>query len=276
MHRLKTLDLDLVWQKEQGWTSERKIGRKFDDKEELAFWEQFAKYYAHRYNLYKEMPVLVDKLHGMFGEHKRIIDLGCGSGNFALPMARYAQEILGIDFSPAMLKNLKLRAQREKITNIKTICTKWEDYQGDYDADFVLAVNSLYRVCYMKLVLEKIVKYGKQGFAIVRTLQRPYLYKVYRSLQLTYNSNNDYMLVPTMLWDMNVNANVEFMTYYKPLHFETWDEVSKLMLKDLGEFTYLNYGEQLQANFTKMCTATDRGYDYQSKRIVEIISYIKK
>ena len=38
MYRLKKINLDEVWQKEQGWNAEKKSGRKYDDRIELEFW----------------------------------------------------------------------------------------------------------------------------------------------------------------------------------------------------------------------------------------------
>lgn len=42
--------------------------------------------------------------------------------------------------------------------------SKWEEFEEPYDADFVVSVNSLYRVRYMETALKKISEYGKQGF----------------------------------------------------------------------------------------------------------------
>lgn len=39
MRQLKKIDLDEIWQKEQGWNAKKKSGRKFDDEVELRFWE---------------------------------------------------------------------------------------------------------------------------------------------------------------------------------------------------------------------------------------------
>ena len=48
MQQLKKIDLDEIWQKEQGWNAKRKSGRKFDDEVELRFWEGLAPHYAER------------------------------------------------------------------------------------------------------------------------------------------------------------------------------------------------------------------------------------
>ena len=198
MQQLKKIDLDEIWQKEQGWNAKRKSGRKFDDEVELRFWEELAPHYAERFNLYRDVYGLGDWIHEKFGENQRILDVGSGCGNFTIPMAKYSQDILAVDFSPAMLRELSISLQREGLTNVKAVHSKWEDFEEPYDADYVLSVNSLYRVCYMREALEKIARYGKKGFILVRTLLKPYLYSLYDELSLNYRRNNDYMMMPMM------------------------------------------------------------------------------
>jgi 2-polyprenyl-3-methyl-5-hydroxy-6-metoxy-1,4-benzoquinol methylase len=276
MYQLNAVNLDDLWQKDQGWDAERKSGRKFDDKVELDFWEKLAPTYSKQYNLYRDSLILQDKLKGVFGEGRKIIDVGCGSGNFSIPLSKYSKEILALDFSPAMLEQLAISMKQEKRENIRMICSKWEDFAEDYPADFVLAVNSLYRVCYMRQVLSKISAYGRKGFVIVRTLLRPQMYELYRDLGLSYRFNNDYILVPMMLWDMGINANVEYITYTRRKRYNDFSEVEAEMKNDLGELSFLNFNDQLSEKFMQNVIEEKNGFAYDSKRVVQIISYIKE
>ena len=74
MYQLKSVNLDDLWQKDQGWDAERKSGRKFDDRAELEFWDKLAPTYSRQYNLYRDSVPLRDKLKEVFGEGKKIID----------------------------------------------------------------------------------------------------------------------------------------------------------------------------------------------------------
>lgn len=71
----------------------------------LAFNKVFRRAMFQRYEL--TLKTLGD-LHG-----KRILDIGCGSGRYAVDMARAGAEVLGIDFSEPMLDMARTRA-REK------------------------------------------------------------------------------------------------------------------------------------------------------------------
>lgn len=275
MSQLKKIDMNEIWQKEQGWNAEKKSGRKYDDRVELEFWDKMAPGYSNKFNLYRDVEGLGEWLHRQLGDNQQILDLGCGSGNFTIPMAKYSKEILALDFSPAMLKELSVQLSKEDIKNVRMVRSKWEDFNEPYEADYVLSVNSLYRVCYMGEALRKIVQYGRKGFIIVRTLLKPYFYDIYDDLHLNYRRNNDYMLMPMMLWDMGIHADVKYTYYDKKLSYSNWKVVEKQMIEDLGELSYLNYNNQLQEMFYHRAMAEENGYIYTSKRIVEVISWFK-
>jgi len=56
-----------------------------------------------------------------------VLDIGCGPGTLAVPLAKLVKEVIAIDFSAQMLEELKAYAAREGVTNIKTYHIGWED-----------------------------------------------------------------------------------------------------------------------------------------------------
>ncbi len=276
MKQLKKIDMDALWQREQGWNSQKKSGRKYDDAEELRFWEKLAPHYSEKFNLYRDVPRLGEWIHEKVGDGQRFIDVGCGSGNFTIPISSYGKEILAIDFSPAMLSVLQGELEKKQITNVKTRCSKWEDFHESYEADYVLAVNSMYRMCYMGSALKKIVAYGRKGFFIIRTLLKPMLYHLYDDLELNYRRNNDYMLMPMMLWDMGIHAEVSFWHYDRLVRYEDMKAVQKEMTADLGELSYMSYEGDLKKKFLEQAARDGDEFLWKSERIVEVISYTKR
>lgn len=51
----------------------------------------------------------------------RTLELGCGTGRIALPMARRGARVVGIDRSPSMLSRARKRARRSKLSGTLTL-----------------------------------------------------------------------------------------------------------------------------------------------------------
>lgn len=56
-----------------------------------------------------------------------ILDIGCGPGTLAVPLAKKVKKVIAIDFSEKMLEELKEYAKKEGVTNINTYLLSWED-----------------------------------------------------------------------------------------------------------------------------------------------------
>ena len=116
------IDFNAVWQETFGWNAAGDTdNRKFNDQAENDFWVRLAPRYTQEYNLNHDTGLIADKLAGLLGRNKTILEMGCGSGNFTLLMAQYSQQILGLDFSPAMLAVLE---ERRGGRGVGDICTR--------------------------------------------------------------------------------------------------------------------------------------------------------
>lgn len=95
---------------------------------------QFGASYAHAYDaLYREKDYAAecDLIEAAFASHgageiSRVLDLGCGTGNHALPLTERGLDVTGVDRSPEML-----RAARAKAAALGTIDTEPRFVEGD-------------------------------------------------------------------------------------------------------------------------------------------------
>lgn len=53
-----------------------------------------------------------------------VIDLGCGSGYFSIPLSKKVKRVYGIDLQKEMLDYLKQKIEKQKIENIELILSK--------------------------------------------------------------------------------------------------------------------------------------------------------
>lgn len=87
------------------------------------------------------------------------VDLGCGSGGWAIPLAKYLEEgnVTAIDILEEPLSALKARAKLEKIFNIKTVLADAEKGTDIFEnsIDLVLITNLLFQCEDRKKVLEE-------------------------------------------------------------------------------------------------------------------------
>jgi SAM-dependent methyltransferase len=77
-----------------------------------------AAWYYARYRAGYPAP-LIARIVARFGLDGtgRLLDLGCGTGQLALPLAPYVAEVVGVDPEPEMLAEAALRAQAAGVTN---------------------------------------------------------------------------------------------------------------------------------------------------------------
>ncbi len=83
------------------------------------FGSAYADAYDHLYSDkdYEQECDLIDQLLRTYGDRsvKNLLDLGCGTGNHALPLARRGYRVLGIDRSDEMLDSARKKAASESM-----------------------------------------------------------------------------------------------------------------------------------------------------------------
>lgn len=74
-----------------------------------------------------------------------LLDVGAGTGRFALPLARSVSLVVAVDPSAAMLGELRRSADADGIANVQTIEARWEDADVE-PAELVLCAHVVYPI----------------------------------------------------------------------------------------------------------------------------------
>ncbi len=97
-----------------------------------------------------------------------ILDVGCGTGALALPLARAGHHVTGLDFSRAMLDVLERRAEEKGLPNVATVLAAWDDdwrAVGVPQADVVIASRSL-GVHDLRAAFEKLTAHARRRVCV--------------------------------------------------------------------------------------------------------------
>lgn len=70
-----------------------------------------------------------------------VLDIGCGAGAYSAALAQKAGRVVGIDFSPEMLKAGRIYAEKQGIINVEFLRRNWwccdgEEFKGRFDLVF--------------------------------------------------------------------------------------------------------------------------------------------
>ena len=105
-------------------------------KETPEFWDSMAENYAKKAHSKQERQDSEDFLNRFSWEKgETVLDVACGPGTFAIPLAKRGCKVTATDFSAEMLRWLKLQADKENCQSIDCIHGRWLEMnlQGQYD-----------------------------------------------------------------------------------------------------------------------------------------------
>jgi SAM-dependent methyltransferase len=92
-----------------------------------------------------------------------VLDIGCGPGTLAIPLAKKVKHVIAVDFSKKMLEELEAYAAKEGIKNITTYHIGWEDdWSVLPKADICVASRSV-EVADMEQALLKMSRQAKKA-----------------------------------------------------------------------------------------------------------------
>lgn len=95
--------------------------------ETIGLFKGTAWYYARYRPSYPEAFFSLVKDKFCLTTSDRVLDLGCGTGQIAIPLSRYVREVIAIDPDPEMLNEGKRLAENSRISNIRWLKGRAED-----------------------------------------------------------------------------------------------------------------------------------------------------
>jgi predicted TPR repeat methyltransferase len=143
-----------------------------------------------------------------------LLDIGCGPGTLAIPLAKKVKSVTGLDISSEMLKHLKENADKTGISNIKYINCSWDDAAVGKDVephDIVVASRSLGPLDLKESMLKLASAARKAVYFTLPVVHLPFDWEVYQAIGRNERKHPSYIYVFNTLYQMGINANLEIL-----------------------------------------------------------------
>lgn len=166
------------------------------------------------------------KVRGVITPEMTLLDVGAGTGRFALALAPQARQVIVVEPSASMLQYCRQDAQEQGISNVTFYQCSWQEAPADLRADIVICSHVLYPIRDIVPFLEKLNDAAIQGcYIYMRATQLDALtapiWKHFHGEE-RYMSPG-YIQALDVLYEMGIYANVEVVKQPSSLRYPSLD-----------------------------------------------------
>ena len=210
------IDWQLLWQQSRSaksWKSK-----------EAKDWDKKAETFAGRT---RESPYV-----GLFLEHLKlhpeisVLDVGCGPGTLALPIAMQVRQVTALDYSKGMLDLVNKEAAAQGIGNVTTVHCSWDDDWSDFGVgphDLVIASRSM-NIPDLGGGLRKLSRYALDTVYVAdRIAPSPFDPTAFAALGREFSSGPDYIYSVNMLYRLGIHPRISIIELDRDQRFATLD-----------------------------------------------------
>jgi SAM-dependent methyltransferase len=145
-----------------------------------------------------------------------VLDVGCGPGTLAIPLARQVKRVTAMDFSGQMLAELALRVEEAELCNISPVHASWSDDWREHGVerhDVVIAARSL-AVDDLGAALAKMVRWAKKEVIVVdRVGPGPFDPDLFAALGRSFEPGPDFIFTVNILFQMGITPSLDYLEF---------------------------------------------------------------
>ncbi|ANU82098.1 hypothetical protein BBH51_05245 [Aggregatibacter actinomycetemcomitans] len=171
--------------------------------------------------------------------HETVLDIGCGLGTFALPLAQQCRQVYALDYSVGMLDVLADYKQKLQLENVTLIHRSWvEDWADVPQADVVLASRSTL-VDDLDDMIDKLRTKAKKRVYLTSITQRYFLDEgVFSAIGREDIGFPSYIYLLNRLYQKGIQANLNFIeTESGSFMGETYEDLLNSVEFSLGQLS---------------------------------------
>lgn len=165
-----------------------------------------------------------------------VLDVGAGTGRFALALAPQAKQVIAVEPNEAMLNYLKEDARGQGLSNVSYSLTTWEDAPSTLQADITICSHVVYPIRDIVPFLAKLNASAKRAcYVYVRvtpidTLTAP-IWRHFHGDDRHMSPGAIHLL--DVLYEMGIYADVEVARLLASLRFPSLDVAAQELTEQL-------------------------------------------
>ena len=197
---------------------------------------------------------------------KTVIDLGCGTGSIALPLAKEGYDVIGVDLSPEMLTEDDHKAMEEGVS-VRFACQDMTELELGEEADCILSLcdsmNYLTEDGQLEDAFKSIAQHMKQESLFLFDLNTEYKFKDVLG-QNVFGSAEEHA---AYIWENDYDEEEKINEYYVSFFIENEDGLYERIEEFHYERAYSmeEIEEGLQAAGMELVEVYD-GYSFDAPR----------
>lgn len=144
-----------------------------------------------------------------------MLDVGAGTGRFALALAPHVRRVTALDHSAAMLAVLRQKMDRQQAQNVVPVEAAWEEAQIE-PHDLALAAWSLYRQQDLVATMQKLVAATRRALIIIESdddapqyPHHPFSVEIWGERK--QRNLSKYLCFLGVLWQIGVRAEIKII-----------------------------------------------------------------
>jgi SAM-dependent methyltransferase len=153
-----------------------------------------------------------------------VLDIGCGPGTLALPLAEQGLQVTALDSSEGMLEQLQMLQSKTTEPLVIPVLASWTDsWQelGIKPHDVAIAARSL-AVTNLRAGLEKLNRYATQKvFVADRVGAGPFDPDLFKAIGRDFQPGPDFIFTVNILFQMGITPRVDYLEFDQRRQFAT-------------------------------------------------------